>query len=108
MAEQKVSMEKDPKDSEPSEASGTGNDDKYPYGLRISLGHEELKKLGITSLPTVGAKMCIDADVSVIAVRSEEEAEGGVENHVELQITSMTFCGPAEGKRDASEVLYGQ
>ena len=34
---------------------------RYPYGLCISLGKDELEKLGITALPKVGTEMMIMA-----------------------------------------------
>jgi len=107
MAEEKVSMKIVPKahDSEPATLDG---DALYPYGLRITLNSEALKALGLDRLPAVGSVMCIEADVKVIGARSNEETDG-VENSVELQITDMVFCNPAEEdkKKDAAGVLYG-
>lgn len=76
----------------------------YPYGLRISLGAEELKKLGIPGLPDVGEKLCIDADVVCVGVRQTSEED----TNVEFQITALQFCDPEEEKKDAAEAIYGK
>lgn len=94
--------------TEGGEAVSLGEDDKYPYGLRISLDSEALKKLGLDKIPAVGVQLCIEANVKVIGVRSEEEQDGTTENNMELQITDMMFCDPEEEKKDPAETLYGK
>lgn len=61
--------------------------DKYPWGLRLRLGTDELKKLGI-ELPKVGDEFHIVAVASVTEVSSRE---GRNESHknLELQIKKL-------------------
>lgn len=103
LMEKKVSMKitSSREDGEPM----VDSDQSYPYGLRITLDNESLKKLGMPGLPDVGEKLCIDADVTVISVQSVEEKDGA-RSSVELQITGLMFCDPETEKREAHEVLY--
>ena len=81
-------------------ASSPSND--YPYGLMISLGHEELAKLGIDDLPEVGAEMMIQCKVKVCST-VEHEDQNGERNHMSLQITDMAISGD---KKSKAEVFY--
>jgi len=67
-----------PKESEPD----------YPYGLRVHLDHESLKKAGITELPKAGEEMHFTAKARVHSASSESR-DGGEEHRLELQITHM-------------------
>lgn len=63
----------------------------YPYGLCLTLGASELKKLKVKDLPEVGQVFCIDAYAKVTRV-SSSASEGGPSNaSVELQITEMAL-----------------
>jgi hypothetical protein len=73
--------------------------DEYPWSLRLTLNDEELKKLGISSLPKVGGKMSLSAEVSVIATRQADRSNGGTERSLELQITRMELSGKSAGFR---------
>ena len=76
---------------------------KYPYGLRITLGPEELKKLEQKGLQ-VGDIKELKIKAKVVEVRADE-GEGDVsENRVELQIVEME-CEKEE--KSDSTVLYG-
>jgi hypothetical protein len=66
----------------------------------LTLNDEELKKLGINSLPKVGGKMSLSAEVSVIATRQADRSNGGTERSLELQITRMDL-----GARQAGSAL---
>ena len=77
---------------------------KYPYGLSISLSEEVISKLGLDSLPKVGATRTLVATVDVTSVSSNEH-EGGKQRSISLQITEM--CLEAEGDaEDAAKALY--
>lgn len=64
--------------------------DDFPYGTRLELDHETLKKLGHTSLPKVGDKFHLRAKAKVTSA-SEHSHEGdeGSRRSVSLQITHM-------------------
>lgn len=62
---------------------------EYPYGLRITLAPEILKKLDLAEMPEVGEMMGLHAVVEVVAVSSDRAANGSRDLRVELQITDM-------------------
>ena len=81
---------------------------RYPYGLCISLGKDELEKLGITALPKVGGEMMIQAKAMVKSTSAYETQGEGTDMRVELQITDMEI-GQTENARNENraEALYG-
>lgn len=81
---------------------------RYPYGLCITLGKDELEKLGITSLPKVGTEMMIMAKTYVKMTRAYETQGEGEDMGIELQITDMEIQGNQQQRNDnASTMLYG-
>jgi len=79
---------------------------KYPYGLKITLGPEELEKLGISELPQVDSFVDFEAKAQVVGV-SVHESEGDVNEHrLELQITEIYMKDKKEEKSTES-ALYG-
>ena len=79
---------------------------KYPYGLKITLGPEELEKLGISELPQVDSFVDFEAKAQVVGV-SVAESEGDVNEHrLELQITEIYMKDKKEEKSTES-ALYG-
>lgn len=61
----------------------------YPYGLRLSLDSAALEKLGITSLPKVGAKLEVEA-IGVVTSVSQHESKNNDSRHVEIQLQEMS------------------
>ena len=61
---------------------------KYPYGLSISLGDAELKKLGLTNDCEVGEFVHLFCMAKVTG-KSSNDTESGERNCVNLQITHM-------------------
>ena len=81
---------------------------RYPYGLCISLGKDELEKLGITALPKVGTEMMIMAKCYVKMTRAYETQGEGEDMGIELQITDMEIQGNQQQRNaEASTLLYG-
>jgi hypothetical protein len=80
--------------AKPSNMSG----DKYPYGLRVDLGHEEMQKLGMDSMPKVGDKVHLESHAHVVSA-SEHHNEGDEEPHrrVSLELRHMAVSPQAEG-----------
>jgi hypothetical protein len=76
--------------------------DKYPYGLRISLGSEQLKALGL-DLPDVGDKKTLVAKVEVVSISSNKSKGGEDHNHVEFQITDMSL---GEKPKNREDLIY--
>lgn len=86
-----------------------GDQPKYPYGTQLYLCEDELKKLGMKEMPTVGTEVPIMAVAKVVGT-SERETQEGSRKTLDLQITSMGFDLPEEpttamGK--AAKKLYG-
>jgi hypothetical protein len=79
---------------------------EYPYGLKLHLDNDSLKKLGIEKLPEVGAVMTLTAKVEVADISSSEGQDGEVHRGVGLQITEMELSSSKE-KKDIGEELYG-
>lgn len=88
----------------PTEA--VANQPKYPYGLRISLNDETLKKMGITNLPKAGEKMKIYAAVDVAGSSANDTMDGGKSLSMELQITDLALIGEVE-KESPEKKIYG-
>ena len=77
---------------------------EYPYGCCIHLDDDTLTKLGVTTLPAVGASMPFTAK-AVVKSTSEHASDGGEKRRsVELQIVAMELSGATP--RDAASTLY--
>ena len=74
------------KDPQPIDSKEMYDEPMYSYGLCISLGKEELEKLGIEQLPQAGSEMMLKAKAYVKTVRESQEKDG-VEQNVELQLS---------------------
>lgn len=78
---------------------------EYPYGLRLHLDHDQLKKLGIGT-PNVQQTLIATARVKVCSVDSYETAESGLRTNVSLQITDLALAPDVEPENHAAN-LYG-
>ena len=92
------------KDPQPIDSNEMYDEPMYSYGLCISLGREELEKLGIEKLPEAGSEMMIKGLAYVKTVRESKEKDG-VEQNVELQITAMGI-EPFDKSKDQAKGLY--
>jgi hypothetical protein len=61
----------------------------YPYGLRLSLGEEELKKLGI-DMPNLDDTFLV-IGVGKVKEVSEREYDDHTHKHVEIQLEKLTL-----------------
>lgn len=102
-----ASMKRAPeKKSKKSKDGGTlsapsNSREDYPYGLRIELDHEGMKKLGMHKMPTVGEKHHIVAHAKVTS-SSEHSYDGEPKRRsVSMQITHMKMH-KGKGKSDDS------
>ena len=77
---------------------------EYPYGLRISLSEDEVKKLDLDPLPDVGSSIAIRGMATVASVSIDDSQDGGKRRSVSLQITDLYLGGP----KDAAEKMYGK
>lgn len=87
---------------EASKPIGTYEDqERYPYGLRLDLNDDTLKKLGITKLPAVGTVLMFEAKAKVIGSR-QSATESSDNRSIELQITHLDL------EMDEDEVDEGE
>lgn len=86
MVDLKMSKKEMKDEAQPSLA----NQNPYPWGARINLDTDELKKLGIDekNLPKVGDEVAISA-VGRVASVSEDETTNGYRCTVSIQIEQM-------------------
>jgi len=84
--------------------AGEYKEPDYPWGLRLRLEDDQLKALGLASLPPVGAPMELHALARVISV-SEEQVDGKAKRCMELQVTDLGLPEPAP--RPMVDRLYG-
>lgn len=83
-----VDMEHDDEDQSDLAFPGVPEKPRYPYGLRISLTHKELEKLGLDADCEVGDVIDLRAFAEVTSV-SVNQTENGNDCRVELQITKL-------------------
>lgn len=69
----------------------------YPWGLRLQLTEDQLKALGVESLPASGAPVAIEATATVVGM-SEEQLDGETRRRLDLQITDMALAAAGAGK----------
>lgn len=72
----------------------------FPYGLTIRLDNTSLEKLGMDSLPKVGAKMKVMA-AGVITSVSSHESKNRDDRNVEIQIQELGVQNEDEDTEDA-------
>lgn len=101
-----VNMKSKPGENEPQLATESGEEPRYPYGLCLHLGKEELEKLGITTLPEVGATMMVHANGYVKSTSAYDTQRDGKSMSVEIQLTDLEVV-PGEAKSSA-EIMYGK
>lgn len=89
----------------------------YPYGLRLNLTQEDLKKLGYDGLPPAGTKLHLEAEGVVTRASSEDpDADGDIDYLcVEVQVTQLGMAETEESagtdapdKPDRAQKLYGK
>ncbi len=79
------------------EASPTADQSQYPWGACLNLDTDELKKLGIKDLPSVGDEYHIRAVGEVTSV-SELDTGSGESKSLRIQITMMELVHEDESE----------
>jgi len=102
-----VSMKMTAKESKAETMPSTMKAPEYPYGLRIRLDEEAIKKLGMKELPPVDKVVKLYAAAYVCNVSSHDSSEGGSNRSMELQITDLALM-PEKEPEEPSKKLYGE
>jgi hypothetical protein len=78
--------------------------DEYPYGLRIRLDNDTLKKLGITELPAIDSEHKLVALACVVGLSVNESAgDGEPYRSIELQIEQLALMPAKEEAGEATD-----
>lgn len=72
-------------------ASAAPTPNPYPWGLRLNITHEQLKKLGYDELPPAGTELRLEAVACVVRTEScDPDADGDIDySCIELQIKEL-------------------
>jgi len=93
------------KRNEVSPSAITDDGPAYPWGLTLNLDETILAKLKLEALPKAGTTMLIEARVQVESVSVRDDAGGGEQRSLSLQITDL--CLEADTDRgSAADRLY--
>jgi hypothetical protein len=101
----RTKAEKKDSESKYNTPCSPGGDD-YPYGLSVRLGSEELKKLGISSLPQVGEQLELCATAYVKSASENQRDGGKKERSVELELRQMSL-EPTADATDHESLMHG-
>lgn len=81
------------------------NQPDYPYGLCISLCHDELEKLSLSEIElNVGDLIHMHCMAEVTSISNNDSKHSGPSRRVELQITHISAENEAEEDRQAPKV----
>lgn len=82
--------------------------DEYPYGLRIHLDEDTVRKLKYSFAVGEDVMMTVKAHVKRVSTEEEEagEGEGDTSSCVELQITDMAVEASPKSSSDRANSLY--
>lgn len=80
------------------------NQNKYPYGLCISLCEDEIEKLGLDNEEIqVGDLLHLHALAQVTSYSCSQQADGDPHERIELQITHLCFESEDEENEEEEE-----
>lgn len=100
-----IDMKLSKKEAEDKHEMGEYEQPEYPWGLCLELDETSLEKLGIESLPVVGAEFLLTAKV-VVRSTSEHSVQGGEgRRNLSAQITEMELATPA---KDQAKIMFGE
>lgn len=101
-----IDMKHSPKErEEESEEAKEQKGPEYPWGLKITLGEDELEKLGLGENPKSGEEFEIHAKGFVCEERESSSDDYGDDRSVTIQLTSVGL-EPEEEEEDGKETIY--
>lgn len=80
---------------------------EYPYGLRLCLDNDTIKKLGV-KVPNVGSKMKLMAMVEVCSTSSFNTKESGMMQTMDLQIVEMSLSSSGKKEVDPNKMYSSE
>lgn len=75
--------------------------EKYPWGMRLDLNGDVMKKLDVKTLPKTGSEVTITATAKVVSTSVNDREGGKAEKRMELQITALDLGMDDESAEDA-------
>lgn len=97
-----VSMKNTPAEAKAEVSPAADGGPEYPYGLRLDLNDDALKKLGITSLPEVGTPLVLQARAQVCSTSAYDSQEGGASRCIGVQITDLAIAPAPQPERQVT------
>lgn len=92
-----MKLPKRPKEKMGPVSVGMNEREEYPYGLRLSLNEDQIKKLdGLFDMDVEG-DIILHARAKIVDKRSHEMKGGKTDRSMEIQITDLA-CRPTGGK----------
>lgn len=90
----------DKKSREESYKNMSPDGDDYPYGLTVRLSSDELKKLGLSTMPKTGTEIELEAKAYVVSV-TDNQRDGRHERSIELQLRKIALEGADDEPEEA-------
>ena len=81
---------------------------EYPYGLKVHLDHNSMKKMGMKDMPGVGSEVMMHSKAHVVGARAEKREGRDEERHVELQITHLGVHPKTDGMKSQDQAGSGK
>lgn len=106
MATSLISMKMSKEEAQEYTSPTVADAPEYPWGLSISLDEDDLAKLGISTMPPVGATLMLQAQVTVTGTSQRDTQGGEQEQCVDMQITDMALSA-GSGAAGMADRLYG-
>ena len=77
---------------------GLGDEDRWPYGLRINFQKEQIAKMPEVAKLKVGDTVSVSGTGKVISVRMSERRGGKDDHNVEIQIEKVAVSSRSQKK----------
>jgi len=88
---------------------GYGDEDRWPYGLRLDFQKEQIAKMPEVSSLKVGDTVSVSGTGKVISVRISERRGGEDDHNVEIQIEKVAVSSQSQKKlSDMSMAEYNR
>ena len=99
-------QEKVERSEEYKEGVSPENMEDYPYGLRISLRHEDLQKLGMAREGLKAGDKIALAGIAIVTSVDATQVNTAIERSAQVQITDLMIEAAPEEKPRAN-IMYG-